>query len=572
MSMNRTLKLAAGLCLAATTMWAQLPQAQVPTQKMAPAKISMEQAKKNFEVLKAQNVLPAKSMKMNSQVVADRSMKPMTGILSNRKNVMTRAGEFGAYYELPAGLYNIKSGFQYRNDTINPYGGMSRHGILAPIFQDVTYKNASTGATYYDWYINDEIVDMQEELVAIYLPGSESFYTPMPMLTAYDATGKDSIYQYGYSYNRDTQAYDEGQAVTDTWGMVHNLDAGAETFYNTYIGTMNGYWTQMLFGSHDENKASYFEIFEKPFHPVVLNSLYLYVATPVGNDISSYEFSVDVMVYDETAGAWSSVGTTATGKPYSYLGSMEECDIWNMQIYFNEPMLVDKQFALILSGPQDGNSYWAFLHQDDRDYYTGNCTAGYIPSTGDYAGYLMPYAIQPTGATEPIAYPASIDLGLQIFMTYNMVLDPATYDFLNYGDIQVTCDGVSAPAYLWNWEAYIMGSQSSMTITSDVDWLRGEVTRAAADDNFLYEILITADALPEGGAARTGTLTFTDGQGYQSTWTFQQLDATGIENVTLGNKQTELDYTQPIFDVTGRRVNNPTKGIYLQNGKKFVVE
>lgn len=572
MLLNKTWKVAASLCLMATVAVAQqLPQmVQLPAQGMAPTKIQMEQLKKNFDVMKKQGVLPRKAMNLNAQIKSGMPMRPMTGVIPGAQKVMTRAEGFGAYYEMPSGLYNIKSGFQYRTSAEVTSGAdsISRHGILAPIFQDIVFKNASTNAENIDWYINETLVVNEDSIVAIYVPGQD-FYVPMPELTAY-AAGAESIYQYGYALNRETSEYTPGQAVTDTWGMVHNMDVGAETFYDSYISTMNATWSQMLFGSNDQIKPSYFEIFEKPFHPVVLNSLYTYVATASNNDLSNVNFSMFVMAFDEASQQWVPITNEVSSKP-AYLGSMEECDIWHMQMYFEKPVLVDKQFAIVFAGPQDGTTPWALLSQDNRDLYSGKCTAGYIPSTGEYAGYMMPYAFQPEGSTEALPYPTSIDLGLQMFMPYNMVLDPSTYEYLNYGDIQVDAAGLTAQALLWNWESYIMGSQSSMTITSSADWLKAEVTRAAADNNFLSEISVTVEPMPADVTSRYAYLTFTDGQGYQSTWGFYQptYDPNAIEKV-VGT--VELDPNAPIYDLTGRQVSNPTKGIYLQNGKKFVVE
>lgn len=561
--LNKTLKVAAGFCLMATTAFAQMPQlTELPVQKIAPAKLSLEQMKGNFEAVKMQR--PA--MRMNKVNLSDRVMKPMTGIIPGVKQVMTRAGAFGAYYEVPAGIYNIKSGFEYME------GVYSRHGILAPIYQDVVFKDASTGAANIDWYVNSTLVVNEDSISVAYIPGGDTFYSPMPELTAYTTTGQDSIYQYGYALDYETGQYTEGQAVNIGFGYVHNLDAGAESFYHTYMNTMNGYWTQMLFGYNEVNNAEYFEIFEKPYHPVVLNSMFTYVATPVGHSIADVEFSMYVMEFDEAKQGWKMATEKVSAKPAGKLGSMEECDVWSLEIYFEKPLLIDEQFALVLGGPQDGSAYWAFMYQDNRDFYSGKVTAGYIPQTGDYAGYLTPYAIQPDGATEPIAYPASIDLGLQIFMPYNMAVDPVTYEYVNYGGYtEIGAEGLNAPTLLWNWEAYIMGSKSSMKITSNADWLRAEITRNASDDYFLSDVTIYADPLPADVAGRKGVLTFTDGQGYQSTWTFVQGDpAAGIGQITTG--QPTLDLNAPIFDLTGRQVSNPAKGIYLQNGKKFVVK
>lgn len=563
--LKRTWMVAAGLCLVAATSWAQMPQVAVPTQRMAPTQISMEQLKVNVESVKMQRP----SIKMNKVALSDKVVQPMKGIIPGAKKVMTRAGEFGAYYKVPAGIYNIKSGTPYMD------GVYSRHGILAPIYQDIVFKNESTGAEFIDWYVNESLVVNEDSIEVIYLPGNETFYSPMPVLTAYAATGHDSIYQYGYALDYETGKYTEGQAVNTGFGYVHNLDVGAESFYNTYMNSMSAtpdsFWKQMLFGSNEEAKPDYFEIFEKPYHPVVLNSVYTYVATEVNANLADTEFSVYVMEFDEAQEAWKMASEKVTVKPAGKMGTLfGECDIWNLNIYFEKPLLVDEQFALVLSGPQDGSVNWAFLYQYDRDY-NGKVTAGYIPRTGNYAGYMTPYATMPEGASEPVAYPASLDLGLQIFMPYNMALDPVTSSLVNYGGYtEIGAEGLNAPTLLWNWEAYIMGSESSMTITSNADWLRAEITRKASDDYFFSDVTIVVDALPEDVAGRRGVLTFTDGQGYQSTWTFVQGDAAAGVDVTIA--QPVLDSDAPIYDLTGRRVSHPTKGVYLQHGKKIVVE
>ena len=50
------------------------------------------------------------------------------------------------------------------------------------------------------------------------------------------------------------------------------------------------------------------------------------------------------------------------------------------------------------------------------------------------------------------------------------------------------------------------------------------------------------------------------------------IGAGSIEGVVAAPVQTELDPNAPIYDLTGRQVSNPVKGIYLQNGKKFIVK
>lgn len=44
-------------------------------------------------------------------------------------------------------------------------------------------------------------------------------------------------------------------------------------------------------------------------------------------------------------------------------------------------------------------------------------------------------------------------------------------------------------------------------------------------------------------------------------------NATGIQSVAVSQQQMEQ-----LFDLQGRRINHPQKGIYIKNGQKFVVE
>ena len=154
-------------------------------------------------------------------------------------------------------------------------------------------------------------------------------------------------------------------------------------------------------------------------------------------------------------------------------------------------------------------------------------------------------------------------------------MDTVNFQFLNYGDyIEFSEQGTAGtpwPAYLWNWYAYIYGSKAKVRITSNVDWLSAEVVKQPADDRFLSEINISVDPLPADVKGRAGVLTIIDNMGYETHWKFIQGDAAaGIEEVTVAKPA--LDPNAPVYDLTGRQVLNPTKGVYIQNGCKFVVK
>ena len=43
--------------------------------------------------------------------------------------------------------------------------------------------------------------------------------------------------------------------------------------------------------------------------------------------------------------------------------------------------------------------------------------------------------------------------------------------------------------------------------------------------------------------------------------------STGIQNIIVTD-----DPNAPIYNLAGQRVTNPTKGIYIKNGKKFILK
>ncbi len=575
--LNKTLKVAAGLCLMATTAWAQLPQTvnfeSVKVSKnLVSEGVSAEALKKNFEWVKERSLAAPKIGEVNRNIVLSPSLK-MTGIKQATPKVMTRVGEFGAYYTLPTGVYNLKPGVYYGQQDYCTYG------ILAPAMEEVIYKNASTGAVNFDWFINETLVMNEDTLSTVYVPiGGTSWWTPMPELTAYAANGQDSIYQYGWGLDpyAEEAVERQGQAVTAGSGFIQNMDAYTITWMNAVpmVGS-EGTWADMMFGSSNAMKPSYIELFDKPIGTLAFDYALMTVATPDNAEISDKEFSVSVLVVEN--GAWKEIAT-AKGKP-QYQGSIETpyynkpFASWSLAIPFDEMVMMNQDFALLLEGPQDGETPWAFLCDWTRDI-NGRATAGFIPSEGEYAGQIMFYGIQPDGYSEPVAFPTSMDVALGAYTPFNIFFDPESgysINMLNNDTVSVGGGDVIADMQLLNWETWNFGpSDCSLKITSNVDWLNAKVTKTPSDENISYMIQVNVKACPEGN--RFGTLTFTDGRGYNGTLTFyQEYDAEGVEEI-VDDYQKDLDLSKPVYDLTGRRVYNPQNGIYLQNGKKFVVK
>ncbi len=571
MLMTKTLKVAFAMSLMATTVWAQLPQVRPDLSK------TLENAKAHYEnVVASQRVNPAKWQ--NAQRVKGAQLTFNPNSVSVQPKVMTRAGEFGAYYTLPSGIYNLKPGFAYNENEAGEVE-LSRYGILAPIMEQVTYKNASTGAANWDWFINDAVTGQNEEtLNAIYVPYGNNWWTPMPELTAFAANGVDSVYQYGYGFDWQKEEFASGMAVTVGSGFVHNMEVLSETWAESLPISLTGDWSGMMFGSDTSLKPEYFEFFEKPLAPIVLNAVYLNIAAPTNGDLSQKQFAVTLLTANAD-NVWGDASARVTATPQKQgdlnVEGYQEFGWWAVVLQFEKPILINQEFMLKLEGPQDGQTPWAFLFDVTRSV-GGKSTAGLIPTVGEMANQLVSYNTQ-TPDGQPAEFPTSLDLGLYIYTPFNIFFDKESgypIHSMNNDTLAITDGGsLSASLVLWNWEALNIGTNAKLSISSDSEWLKATVIRGLSEDMPTYEILFDAEACPANVKERFGTVTFMDGQGYSSTMTFyQQYDAAGIEGVLSDYAAPALDLNAPIYDLTGRQVSNPTKGIYIQNGKKFVIE
>lgn len=566
---KKTRMVAAGLSLLATTAWAQLPEV-----KPLDMSKTLMNAKEHYENMVSGSKSANPSLLKKAQKVNGAKVQFVPNVATPSK-FMTRAGEFGAYYTFSKGVFNIKPGFQYA-ETEEGEAELSKYGILAPIMESVTYVNASTSAENFDWYINETVTGTNEDtLRVVYVPYGNSWWTPMPELTAY-AQNQDSIYQYGYGFDWQTETFVKGMAVTTGSGFVHNMEVYSETWAEALPISLSGDWSGMMFGSDTEMKPAYFEYFEKPLAPVVLNAVYLNIAAPTAGDLTGKEFAVTLLTANKD-NQWVEASARVVGTPQKQgdvnVPDYQEFGWWATIIQFEKPILIDQEFMLKLEGPQDDKTPWAFMFDITRPVGSKN-TAGLIPTKGEMAGAMVSYSTQ-TSDGEMAEFPTSLDLGLYMYTPFNIFFDQESGYPINSlnNDTLVIAEGAafSAPLVLWNWEALNIGTDAKLNITSDSDWLKATVTRGLSSDMPTYEILFEAEACPTDVKGRFGTLTFTDGQGYQSTMTFLQGDAAaGIDKVAVGEEA--IDPDAPVFDLTGRRVSNPTKGIYLQNGRKFVVK
>lgn len=111
---------------------------------------------------------------------------------------------------------------------------------------------------------------------------------------------------------------------------------------------------------------------------------------------------------------------------------------------------------------------------------------------------------------------------------------------------------------------------NELTVTGD-----GTVTYASDNVNVATVDSETGLVTITGSGTATIKATVTDGTNYTyatktAQYTLTVTAATGIK--AIDNGQPATDSAEDYYDLSGRRVAQPAKGIYVKNGKKIVVK
>ena len=85
---------------------------------------------------------------------------------------------------------------------------------------------------------------------------------------------------------------------------------------------------------------------------------------------------------------------------------------------------------------------------------------------------------------------------------------------------------------------------------------------------------VTAAGGWQEGMAGTHTIALNLALGTENTFYFDAIEVIITSTTTGITKVIEVEpaANAPIYNIAGQRVNNATKGIYIQNGKKFIVK
>lgn len=502
---------------------------------------------------------------------------------------VTRALKPVAYYMVEEGVYTLVPGMSMSEDTYTD------NGILVPLNIPVRYDYAHTGTgdvpVHYEWLLGDaeeDIVVGQSYAEKSYMPymlsGSPTTITP-ELFVLNSASVEDSYSAGTLTFSMSDGSKEEFRGMVSLYasGWIYNMDVDAYPGISSsllYVDESDP-WGSVFFGTDTEYQSAYVEMYEAPKGGyAAVQGNWIPVITPADVDLTAKTFK---LAYAEAVNGQLTVkkDLTVTGENNIIKVKTDTENNITEWIVFgvsDEMVLVKDIWAVIIQGPQDGTK-WAMKTQVDRLYDENPLndelvTTKQLIMSGEYAGYMADAVSYTNSSNEVKPYPVSLDIYTYVALPWmSVVVSTGETSYALNDTIPAAAEGGTAPAMLVSWN-----DVSNLKVTSDASWLTCSTSPYEYEEGQVAEILLnialTAEPIPTGVAGRKAHLTFTDGSGYSKVFTVIQGEAAaGIEDVvTDSSVQTSLDFNAPIYDLTGREVKNPTKGIYFQNGKKFVVK
>ena len=455
----------------------------------------------------------------------------------------------------PTAGYEPEGLFLHPGPTIN---GSYYTSVLAPAYGEITLKNRTSGGVdAFDWTLfesgdydeeagayenaGDPIRSNAQDFTFTLEPGA---YNAATLISSFQGVASDPFtwnpspwYAAGYA----DQWVDEGDP-TPTF-----MKANPTGVSLTYLPT--------------DGVSSYILYQGKPASPLFFTgvNLFVYQYAPVSDDVT---FICKIYKVSRDANGRLTMGDLIAQSELTDVeeGSWHPRLVW--QDFYTEDeggmtvaldyLLLDEEFALVFEG-------W------DNGTFSGYPLAFTSLNT---AGVTSSYLIQ-SGADEYTGY------GYWSF--YGNVLAgfiDASYGFLYTEDdtnIHFAAEGGEASIHV---TPYFVGVDDDDNLTTDVwvedednfpEWLDFDFANEAyTDEEWGFDLVLSAEALPAGETSRTGVAKFAQ-RGGLLTLNVTQGASDGISATVVS-----FQPTGNIYNMAGQRVNEHYKGIVVRNGKKLI--
>ena len=152
---------------------------------------------------------------------------------------------------------------------------------------------------------------------------------------------------------------------------------------------------------------------------------------------------------------------------------------------------------------------------------------------------------------------------LVMLSLFSVIYAKATEETLWEGDVNISWEDPAPTGTVKEW-----GAWSATAFPSD-----GYNHMKAIDTDNVVKVTLTKDFVTEA-FVKKGGIAFWGNGGFKikaiGTTKGSVMGTTGID--VRGKVTVDSDNTAQIYDLQGRKVANPTKGLYITNGKKFSVK
>ncbi len=389
----------------------------------------------------------------------------------------------------------------------------TRKPLVAPLAK-ITYADASTNfPDSWDWTFTG--VDPE----------------PNGIFTSTEETPAVS-----YSFLHDQAV---GLSVSNSYGSSTDL-CEVSVEYSGIINNMHPEDTPAVFdmedwgvfpGSNTRKITAYAERFSAPSVPAVLDGVYVYFTKAQTTELVEQLSNIGVHLY-----------TSENGLPGTRIESWWWCayeldlsgdgSLIGTAFPFTSCPVVDSEFFIVVDGLPEFNEgccvSFAMAGFRDGDNTAYMLKDGQWMSVPEYfgAGHHTSYMIYPS--------------------LCHSVMSPLPVG--SDGTVNVGADAGIAEFEIFSVRGY------DTPVATDAPWLRvtGEPNGMTVDT-----ITVEYDAKPAGVAQRTGHITLTDGA-TSMTLTLVQSGETSLNEINITDGEAEY------FDLTGRRVSAPGKGVYIR--------
>lgn len=504
------------------------------------------------------------------------------------KKVPMKAEGLSVSYEEPEGIFAL--------GLSEELAGLTNFSFRkAPAYTPLTWYNTSVGATEFEWEVIEDFETLEPTIFNTYdLTHSETWsINAAPVLYGVDAAENIDVFQFGNEKISDSELgrpnvnyYYGGDCIMqfsdgseEELGMTTYMYSQQQTGQFTRFGVMEynttgaqGYdpstglddvFTDPEDGYGLENVefVGYANYFKKPAAPYYISKMWswMYVQANKATNVEMtlYKVDDDGLVTDEIVAAGEAT-LDKTLKPAGVVISFELYALDEDGLQTDEPIVIDSAVIAVMK-----------FNKDDIDIVNGISGSGAIfsPENEHNPYQLNAYLVlniegQEDFVPSPYSYYTDNTMTQLVAVTdFMWMVDavfPWTYAVDGVNEVSVPEAGGTAS---FNIDSYY-GIQYFEYYVSDYlngecDWIDFSTATVEDNEELRCQVLnLPVAPLPEGVAGRSAIIEIVGPASSLKVYVHQG-ESTGVNVVTV-------DKNSVYYDLQGRRVANPEKGIYIK--------